>query len=894
MADQVVQNSLDSSAPGWPAELDEEYEYLGELGRGGMAVVYRARERALGREVAIKVVRPRFHSDEESVARLAREARTVANLEHANIVSLHAVKRLRTGLALVMQLVPGQTLKAALADGPLSVERAQLVLQDIARALDYAHRRGVVHRDVKPENIFLDDITGRALLSDFGVARSLTDNSELTATGTAIGTPTYMSPEQIDGGALDGRSDLYALGMVGWEMLSGEHPWAGESLYRVIYHQKHSALPALDEIRPDLPPRLQFLLEGMMQKRPDQRVPGAGRLLTLLSSPDELPGFKAWQRTAKRRRGGGRGGRGAGRDRTTDARSVTAGASTVKFRRDTPCKGGVAGARPTGEAGEKRQTPVPPVPIAEESRNTPWDELASGRIAVRRSNGSRGLAVAAGALVLVAALAGGWLLFRPGLQPEPTVVAGVGPVGDRRGIEVPVVPPPVADSGAHIDSMIALGTTAESALADSSAAPGAAPPPSPGRASEVVRDSATRTPVAAAANEVARARDAAPPPVTVPVESRPTSPPVVAPAPAPPSAAPSVAFSTDRGSVAAGARHSCALDTDGRATCWGNNESGQLGDGGFQSRTVAAPVAGTFSFAFLAAGNSHTCAVTRDGEGYCWGANANGQLGDGTTSARSAPVRVRGSANFRVIRTGGRHSCGLTVDGRVQCWGDNARGQLGIGSTASRTAPSAVSLGMPAGAVTAGEQHACAITIDGSAWCWGRNDNGQLGDGSAVDRSSPVPVAGNHRFISIAAGGFHTCAVATDQHLYCWGRNRWGQLGTGGVLDARVPQRVDVETAFVTVSAGLGHTCARARDGRGWCWGRNAYGQLGDGTVTDRSAPTPVRGVGAFSALNATGSHTCGESGGDVYCWGWNVDGQLGVGNRESVSTPSRISGGDR
>lgn len=189
MTDGVTREPGTTSG-GWPHELDTEYECLGELGRGGMAVVYRARERSLGRDVAIKVVRPRFHSDSESVARLAREARTVAQLEHPNIVSLHAVKQLNNGLALVMQLVPGMTLKAALARGPLSAGEAELVLRDIARALAYAHRCGVVHRDVKPENIFLDEITGRALLSDFGVARSIEENTELTATGTAIGTPT--------------------------------------------------------------------------------------------------------------------------------------------------------------------------------------------------------------------------------------------------------------------------------------------------------------------------------------------------------------------------------------------------------------------------------------------------------------------------------------------------------------------------------------------------------------------------------------------------------------------------------------------------------------------------------------------------------------------------------
>src|SRR5215207_4618697 len=178
-------------------DLESDYEILGELGRGATAVVYRARDRELGREVAIKVIRPKFADDDETVARLAREARTVAQLQHPNIVTLFAVRRVRDGsLALVMQLVPGRTLREILNEqGAWSFERTDRVLRDVAGALAHAHERGIVHRDVKPENIFIDENTGHALLSDFGVARSM-ESDTLTATGTAIGTPSYMSPEQ--------------------------------------------------------------------------------------------------------------------------------------------------------------------------------------------------------------------------------------------------------------------------------------------------------------------------------------------------------------------------------------------------------------------------------------------------------------------------------------------------------------------------------------------------------------------------------------------------------------------------------------------------------------------------------------------------------------------------
>jgi serine/threonine protein kinase len=221
------------SSPARFQELDAEYEILGELGRGGTAIVYRARERELGREVAIKVVRGTHVDDAEAVARLAREAKLVAALRHPNIVPLLSVRHLSDGLALVMQHVPGRTLKRAIREcGPLPIALVEQVLREVAAALDYAHKRhGVVHRDIKPENIYLDEEVGRALLADFGIARTEGD-STLTLVGTALGTPAYMSPEQIDGTALDGRSDLYSLGLVAYEMLTGQQPWAGHNLYK--------------------------------------------------------------------------------------------------------------------------------------------------------------------------------------------------------------------------------------------------------------------------------------------------------------------------------------------------------------------------------------------------------------------------------------------------------------------------------------------------------------------------------------------------------------------------------------------------------------------------------------------------------------------------------------
>jgi serine/threonine protein kinase len=166
-----------------------------------------------------------------------------------------------------MEYVEGGTVRDRLREyGPFSAEDAEGVLRDVAHALGYAHRHGIVHRDVKPENVFLDKRTGRALLADFGIARRIQGDEQITMLGASLGTPQYMSPEQIDGATVDGRTDIYALGVLGWELLSGERPWAGESLYGVIYKQKHEDLPRITSIRPRVPANLLFAIEGALVK----------------------------------------------------------------------------------------------------------------------------------------------------------------------------------------------------------------------------------------------------------------------------------------------------------------------------------------------------------------------------------------------------------------------------------------------------------------------------------------------------------------------------------------------------------------------------------------------------------------------------------------------------
>ena len=862
-------------------DLESEYEILGELGRGATAVVYRARDRELGREVAIKVIRPKFADDDETVARLAREARTVAQLQHPNIVTLYAVRRIRDGgLALVMQLVPGRTLREILNErGAWTFERTDRVLRDVASALAHAHQRGIVHRDVKPENIFIDESTGRALLSDFGVARSLETDSQLTATGTAIGTPAYMSPEQIDGGELDGRSDVYSLGLVGWEMLTGRRPWEGEGLYSVIYKQKREELQPLDELRPDTPNRLIYLVEGAMRKDPAERWASAAELVERASTiaPDE--GWARWHAERKKRRRAMVYA--AARERGDSV--ISAAMETVRFRRDLA-------KRPDPTIATAR-TDAPHDTIAEaERRATPQ---------VARSKRSYASAIVVTAVIVAAVIASARIIQGRG-DPAPSAESTT-TFADNGGVEVPVTTPlnaaPVvgkaeSTNAAPPSSVPASDTTAGTPpQPNASQEPIASSPPSRSTsdappARSTVRDAqpVVRVPTVVAAATEPRNVSTTPPPQPATEIARTPLPPVTA---APATGA--VSFPNERVIVAAGGRHSCSINDAGLAQCWGANDQGQLGDGTLADNAGPATVAGELTFSQVSAGGSHTCGVTRDGDVYCWGNNDRGQLGDATTLQRNTPVRAGANGTFRLVRTGNEHSCALSRAGTVSCWGSNSYGQLGTDGGLTSSRPADVAAGARFGALAVGRNHTCGITLSGEMYCWGSNNAGQLGDGTRDDRRVPTRVAAGVKFVSAAAGSQHTCGVAAGGEVYCWGRNNYGQLATGAG-DRAQPTRVETDVLFSTVAAGAVHSCARTAAGQVYCWGRNTFGQVGDGTTTDRPAPVRVTGIGPAATVQASGAHTCAATtSGETYCWGYNVEGQIGDGSRNHQSRPARV-----
>ena len=244
--------------------LEGRYEIIRLLGRGGMAAVFLAQDLVLEREVAIKVLPPDMTRDGQLIVRFQQEAKTAAKLDHPNIIPIHRVESEAGLVYIVMKYVTGQSLEDKLSKGRLPIPLVRHVLREAALALGHAHRRRVVHRDVKPANIMLDD-DGRVILTDFGISKVVQATTQITGTGTILGTPHYMSPEQAKGREVDGRTDQYALAVVGYRALTGKLPFDGDP-HSILYQQVHEAPPSVLDRRPDTPPDLRLALNRALAK----------------------------------------------------------------------------------------------------------------------------------------------------------------------------------------------------------------------------------------------------------------------------------------------------------------------------------------------------------------------------------------------------------------------------------------------------------------------------------------------------------------------------------------------------------------------------------------------------------------------------------------------------
>ncbi|GAA3350784.1 hypothetical protein GCM10020358_77990 [Amorphoplanes nipponensis] len=324
--------------------------------------------------------------------------------------------------------------------------------------------------------------------------------------------------------------------------------------------------------------------------------------------------------------------------------------------------------------------------------------------------------------------------------------------------------------------------------------------------------------------------------------------------------------------IAAGGAHSCARTSLGELYCWGDDSSGQLGDGG-AAHPFGRPVLALHDVVQVDAGQAHTCAIDVRGTARCWGDGTAGQLGDGARTDRDTPVAVTGLAgrNLVGVTTGARHTCAVDDEGGAWCWGDGAHGQLGVPGRRGSAAPVRVGgMGGPVVDIAAGRDSTCAVTAGGAVFCWGSDAYGQLGVGRPGDRDEPVAVPVRGQFREVTVGGRQACALAVTGRAYCWGAGK-----------AR-PVPVDLAAPLGEVTAGGKHTCGLERGGRASCWDRSAA----------RAVPVPVAAGGALRDLDAGEEHTCAfDVRGYASCWGAGAAGQLGAGSTAASAVPVPVAG---
>ncbi len=348
-------------------------------------------------------------------------------------------------------------------------------------------------------------------------------------------------------------------------------------------------------------------------------------------------------------------------------------------------------------------------------------------------------------------------------------------------------------------------------------------------------------------------------------------------------------------SISAGAYHTCAVLGNGAVKCWGRNDVGQLGNRSNVSRSYPVQVAGlTAGVIGISAGRTHTCAVTISGAAKCWGDNQSGQLGNGSNIDSNRPVAVRGLNNgVASISAGSDHTCAVLIAGGVKCWGAGGYGRLGDGSNASSNVPlNVVDLGTQVKSIAAGGFHTCALLVDGVVKCWGWSVNGQLGNGSTFDVDGPVTVIDLDEAVAISTGSLHTCALTTAGELKCWGSNGQKQLGRSRIQQSASPLVVSgLGDDITTISSSGSSSCAMSSAGIAKCWGWNQFGGLGDGTTISRHQPVQVIGLTNLKAITVGSSHTCAVTAlRRMRCWGYNQDGEVGnLGNAPTVLEPTLV-----
>jgi len=774
-----------------------DFRVLRHLSAGGMGAVYVVEQISTQRQRALKIMLPDLVREPKARERFMQEA-TVG----ARIRSDHVVEVVGAGVDeasgtpwMAMELLEGENLAETMSRrGALPPAEVMEIFRQLCHALTAAHRVGLVHRDLKPENIFMatarrEGVAFTVKILDFGIAKVVGESRTSAAATAAIGSPLWMAPEQAEQGMIRPATDVWALGLIAYHLLTGVYYWRSANtedfvlaaLLKEVY---------MDPLEPAsqraaaygrahlLPDGFDAWFARTVVRDPLQRYPDAYEALAALLpvlgvAAGMAPNVPTWPGSPSQ----------GPLVSTPPAPPAAAIATPLGYPAAPNTAGGPPGPAYGTMAWNPHATPggLPP--------STAWAPASpsTASSATSATNATRAVAIVVmmGAVTVAMGVVGMTYALLKGRSNGggggdggalPSVVRPVfrGPqcrgTGTRRDIQ----------GIARATSLAAGRFHTCAALADGSAR-------------------------CWGWNQLGQIGDG-------------TSEDQYLPA--------SVAGLAGVLQVSAGMSNSCAVVQGGAVYCWGLGERGP--------RYAPWRVEGIEGATQVSVGNQHMCARRVDGAVLCWGLNGSGQLGDGTDDSRYRAREVVGLSGVAQVAAGDGHTCALLVDGSVACWGRQENGALGNGHRARE--PLLRPIRVPgldtAVQVVAGENHTCALLRDGTVRCWGSNDTGQLGSGAEGGSAVPVAVIGLSNVARVAAGYHHTCALQSSGALWCWGENFTCQLGVGPLTGPNRPVRVEAPGPLVEVSAGGNHTCGRTAGGTVRCWGFNVYGQLGNGSAS--------------------------------------------------------------
>jgi len=796
------------------------YRVVRRISAGGMGAVYEV-EAPGPRRAALKIMAPEIVDSAEARTRFLGEATAAAAVRDPHVVEVYAagVDDATATPFIAMEYLEGDDLGQVMRrHGALPPEAVVEIVRQLCRGLAAAHAAGLVHRDLKPQNVFLARAPGApedgafvVKVLDFGIAKFLNEGRTSVQATSTLGTPLWMAPEQAEQGVLRPSTDVWALGLLVFIMLTGRPYWKSAN------QREYNPAWVLRELIADV-------------------VEPASVRATKLGRAERLPAdFDSWFSRCVHR---------DPMARYRDAREAL-GPFLALFG---------ASPEPT-EAVPTARTP------AQRTERFVWSPTTPPR----QRLASVDLPPGATAALLGASPDPAMFAPPPAYTQAPPydrAAASRDPRREppRRRPSVPPPPPARRRWGLWIGILVGLLALvilgAELALqwmddghpsSPSSSSRVTAPPVLPAQPpGGVLRPTGGGAGVVAGGPQQCSARRLS---LDVPGV-------------------------TDAVIVRAGQGHTCVVRRDGGVWCWGQNSVGQLGDGSREDRltpamaaipggvtalgvgddhTCALDRAGALwcwgnwqlqratrptrvSFApaavELAVGNDHTCLRTAEGRVFCFGLNAYGQLGlPGGRGQQSGWVQLNG---IQSVVAGNGHTCALRSDG-VVCWGREEYGALGIGSAGRDPRPFPMMVAGMEGArsLGAGGNHTCAVMVDGLVRCWGSNEYAESGGfDNSTRRVLPQAVDGVSDAVSVAVGATHTCAVTRTGTVFCWGANNNCQLGPFAQFGLRAVAPLPHFATVSEVAAGWMHTCARTQQGTLRCWGNNVHGQLGDGTTS--------------------------------------------------------------